>query len=74
MNIICRKWRGTLKPNVEDKKEIFNIMHVVNTNNLSYCGMQGRVLAFSLCVARIASEQGKYYFQMDSSLITTILV
>lgn len=73
MNIIQSKWRGTLKPNVKDKGEICNgnIMHVANTNNLSYCGLQERVLKFSPCAAKAAAELGKDSLQMDSSLITT---
>lgn len=46
-------------------------MHVVNTNNLSYCGLRGRILKFSPCVAKAVAELGKDAFQMDSSLITT---
>lgn len=65
MNIIHRKLRGTIKPNIEDKGEIFtgNIMHVVNTNNLSYCGLQERILKFSPCGAKAATELERIIFK-----------
>lgn len=40
-------------------------MHVVNTNNLSYCFLQEKTLKFSPYVAKAAAELGKNSFQID---------
>lgn len=38
-------------------------MHIVNTNKLSYCSLQGRTLKFSPYVAKAAAELGKIIFK-----------
>lgn len=41
-------------------------MHMVNTNKLSYCALQGRTLKFSpRQTAKAATELGKNSFQID---------
>lgn len=56
-----------MERDIKDKGEILNgnILHIVNTNKLSYCGLKERTLKFFPYVAKAAAELGKNSFQMD---------
>lgn len=57
-----------MERDIKAKGEILNgnIMHIVNTNKLSYCALQERTLKFSPSqTAKAAEELGKNSFQID---------